>query len=308
MIHTFSGSPLDRCDQARRDPAWIAALVDDKRSRFLPLLATEKRDLKVLVDRANGDRAEPGATLAWRTRPMLDPRVVRGETVLLGTLDGVGHFAVALSAAADWPENGAEEASPRDVATDLSVEEGGILAFAKSLLDWHLRHPFCAACGSATQTRGGGKERYCAACSTTHYPRVDPVVIMLVHDGERCLLGRSARRATPLYSALAGFVEPGESVEEAVKREVLEEAGIEIDQVGYHSSQPWPFPSSLMIGCLASARTTAIERDAHELADVAWFDRESIRRALVAPPKTATIHLPRPIAIAHHLIKSWLED
>ena len=158
-----------------------------------------------------------------------------------------------------------------------------------------------------TQARGGGKERHCDACSTTHYPRVDPVVIMLVQDGDRCLLGRSARRRTPLYSALAGFVEPGESIEEAVEREVYEEAGIAVGDISYHSSQPWPFPSSLMIGCLASARSTTIAFDTHELSDVAWFDRETVRRALFQPGSVDTLQLPRPIAIAHHLIKHWLE-
>ena len=149
-------------------------------------------------------------------------------------------------------------ADARGVAPQLAPGEAGILAQARSLVNWHLRHGFCAVCGARTEVADGGYVRRCPACAAEHFPRTDPVVIMLVRDGEDCLLGRQAHFPAGVYSALAGFVEPGETIEEAVRREVMEEAGIEVGEVDYHSSQPWPFPASLMIGCIAKAASRRI--------------------------------------------------
>ena len=155
--------------------------------------------------------------------------------------------------------------------------------------------------------RGGGVSRFCAACDAEIFPRVDPVVIMLAIDGERCLLGRQPRFAPGMYSALAGFLEPGETIEEAVRREVKEEAGIQVGRVAYHSSQAWPFPSSLMIGCHAEALSTDVERDAAELEDCRWFEREEVR-LMLAGAHPQGLKAPFPMAIAHHLIKAFAES
>ena len=188
----------------------------------------------------------------------------------------------------------------------LAAAETGILAHARSQLDWHARHGFCSVCGPPTDSKRGGQVRECPSCRAQHFPRTDPVVITVVGDAttDRCLLGQSRGRLSRLrmYSALAGFVDQGEAIEEAVAREVMEEAGIHVKNVRYHSSQPWPFPCSLMIGCLAEAATTTIRKD-EEMSDVQWFDRREVLMALEEQSERLTV--PGPIAIAHHLIKAW---
>lgn len=298
--HVFSADPLDRADRERRDGQWIEARLADPTSRFLAFA-----DMRVLV------RHEPSAELGWQDRACLVHLRDGAEPVLLGNLNGVAYFAFDASGSAGLDEHLKQHPQlvleePRAIATQLSIAQSGLLAHAKSLVDWHARHRFCANCGGSTNARSGGKERRCVACDAAHFPRTDPVVIMLVHDGDRCLLGRNQRRVTRLYSALAGFVDQGESIEEAVRREIMEESGIKVGRVDYHSSQPWPFPSSLMIGCIAEALNTTIDFDEHELADVRWFGREEVLHAFEQGGETGEgFYLPNPIAIAHHLIKDW---
>ena len=190
----------------------------------------------------------------------------------------------------------------------LASAETGILAQARSQLDWHARHGFCSVCGRPTDSKRGGQVRECPSCRAQHFPRTDPVVITVVGDDatDRCLLGQSRGRLSRLrmYSALAGFVDQGESIEEAVAREVMEEAGVRVRNIRYHSSQPWPFPCSLMIGCLAEAATTTIHKDDEEMSDVRWFDRQEVLLALEEKSENGCA-VPGPIAIAHHLIKAW---
>ena len=186
--------------------------------------------------------------------------------------------------------------------------ETGILSQARSQLEWHKKNRFCGVCGSENKKERGGQVLRCSSCDRHIFPRTDPVVIMLVidkSDDGRCLLGQGRGRMvrSNFYSALAGFVDQGESIEEAVKREVREESDIEVGLVQYHSSQPWPFPSSLMIGCHALANTTDIMVNQSEMADVSWFSKKEIISAL--NQKHATLSVPGEIAIAHHLIKSW---
>jgi len=298
--HVFAGNPLDRGDRERRDDLWLAARATDPNSRFLPLWR-----LNVLLE------GESSARLGWMRRADLEDRAaVKLEPIFLGLRDGVGHYAVDLSAtsgeARDFGLDGAwrfEEA--RAAATVLSGPETGILAQARAQIDWHGRHGFCSVCGHRSEPHRGGQMRKCPACGAEHFPRTDPVVIVVVSDGDRCLLGQSRGRLsrTGMYSALAGFVDQGESVEEAVRREVREEAGIEVGGVRYHSSQPWPFPSSLMIGCHADARTVEIRRDEQEMMDVKWFGRADVLPALEG--KNPNLLVPGPIAIAHHLIEAW---
>jgi NAD+ diphosphatase len=182
-----------------------------------------------------------------------------------------------------------------------------ILGQAKAMAHWHARHGFCANCGQPSRIAVAGWRRDCPSCHAQHFPRTDPVVIMLAVDGERCLLGRQARFPKNMYSALAGFLEPGETVEEAVRREIREEAGIVCDEVRYLASQPWPFPASLMIGCLARAASFDITLDDEELEEARWFPREEVR-AMYEKRHPDGLLAPNPMAIAHHLLKFWLES
>jgi NAD+ diphosphatase len=295
----FSGSTLDRANPRRRDAAWLRERLSEDATRVLPVWR-----LSPLV------RSGDAPKLAWATPALLDGRDAEPEPVFLGIADGVAHFAADLS---DRPEpltefgfeGVAHFPELRAVAGLLPPGDAAIAAQARHLLDWHARHRFCPGCGEATRPKDGGWARWCGACSTEHFPRTDPVVIMLVLDGERCLLGRQPAWPHPFFSALAGFVEGGETLEEAVSREVAEEAGLTVANVRYLASQPWPFPASLMLGCTAEARTRDIVVDRSELEAADWFSKDEVRAALVGP--TARLAVPPPMAIAHHLIRAWVE-
>jgi NAD+ diphosphatase len=293
----FSGNPLDRDERHRRDAAFLAKALQDETTRILPLWK-----LAPLVREGEERR------LAWATPAILDGHA-GPEPVFLGVQGGRAHFALDVSAHADpLAEFGwAGAASFPDLRATVSLlpaGEGGIAAQARQVVDWHARHGFCANCGEKTRAKDGGWSRLCPDCGAEHFPRTDPVVIMLVLDGERCLLGRQPGWPVPMMSALAGFVEAGETLEEAVRREVREEAGIQVGAVRYVASQPWPFPASLMIGCRAEATTREIQIDPLELESADWFTRDEIAAALTAP--TARLAVPPPMAIAHHLIRDWI--
>jgi len=235
-----------------------------------------------------------------------------GETVFLGLLDGVARFGYGLAPAAAE----ALKSDERYLVTDLrSIAVQGLvepahlplIAEAKAVLHWHLRHRFCSNCGAPTQVTQAGWKRDCASCKAEHFPRTDPVAIMLAVSGEQCLLGRSPRFLPTMWSCLAGFIEPGEAIEDAVRRETREEAGINCGRVVYFHSQPWPFPSSLMIGCHAEALTSDIVVDRAELEDARWFSKAEVESMLLRRhPQGLTT--PPPVAIAHHLIRAWVED
>jgi NAD+ diphosphatase len=235
-----------------------------------------------------------------------------GETVFLGLLDGVARFGHGLAPAAAE----ALKSDARYLVTDLrSIAVQGLvepahlplIAEAKAVLHWHLRHRFCSNCGAPTQVTQAGWKRDCASCKAEHFPRTDPVAIMLAVSGEQCLLGRSPRFLPTMWSCLAGFIEPGEAIEDAVRRETREEAGITCGRVVYFHSQPWPFPSSLMIGCHAEALTSDIVVDRAELEDARWFSKAEVESMLLRRhPQGLTT--PPPVAIAHHLIRAWVED
>jgi NAD+ diphosphatase len=261
----------------------------------------------VVLRKTSTDIHDPLFTLA-DAREMGTAR----EVAFLGLADSAPRFAIALAPAA----LDVLKSNPGFTIIDLrSIAVRGLvdadhlppLAEGKALINWHARHRFCPNCGQPTQVVDGGWRRDCGACTTQHFPRTDPVVIMLVTAGERCLLGRSHRFASGMWSCLAGFVEPGETIEEAVRREVREEAGIVCGRVGYFATQPWPFPTSLMIGCHAEALSREIVVDRTELADARWFAREEVALMLARQhPEgfTATV----PIAIAYHIIRAWVED
>jgi NAD+ diphosphatase len=277
--NTFAGEALDRAGPHRRDEAWLAARLADPATGVVA--------------------ASAGGVVVAGERPRMfavDELPEGLELVLLG-VDGDDRAVFAADPGDELP---GERRGLRDLAPMLSQAEGGMVAHAVGLLNWHRRHRFCANCGAPTDAREAGHVRVCPACGTQHHPRTDPVVIMLVTDGDRALLGRQAQWPAGRYSALAGFVEPGESLEEAVAREVREEAGVQVADVRYRSSQPWPFPSSLMLGFSARwAGGEAAVRDA-ELEDVGWFTREAI--------VGGDVLLPPPTAIARRLIDEWLGD
>jgi NAD+ diphosphatase len=294
----FVTNPLLR-HSAERDPDALARHVRDPRAAHV-LIAGE---IPILRAGAPGTALLAAADLA-----RLEPR---REQVFLGHLDD--RPVVATLAEPDAARPFADD--PAYVAADLrSVAmqgivpqaELGILAMAKSLLDWHSRHRFCARCGASTSPAHAGFRRDCAACGTQHFPRTDPVVIMLIVRGASCLLGRQPRFAPGMYSCLAGFLEPGETIEDAVRRETFEEAGIRVGAVTYAASQPWPFPSSLMIGCVGEALTDEIAIDREELEEARWFDKDELRLMLDRRHPQGLL-AANPIAIAHHLVRTWVE-
>jgi len=277
--NTFAGSTLDRAAHRRTDAAWL----NERRADPSSVIVAIGRDGPLIDGDGPAHVALP---------PGADP-------ILLGIGErGNAVFAVALE---DEPGT-----SLRDAAARLSAADAGLLAYASAILAWHCSHGFCARCGTRTEARDAGHVRKCPNCGATHHPRTDPVVIMLVRDDadDRVLLGRQARWPAGRYSALAGFVEPGESLESAVAREVEEEAGIAIGNLRYRSSQPWPFPASLMIGFhadYAGGEPRAVDA---ELEDVRWFDRAELE-AIVSGH--TGLHVPPPAAIARRLIDEWLE-
>jgi NAD+ diphosphatase len=296
---TFSGNPLNRSANERRDDSWVMEHLSAPGSRYLPFWR--------LNPLARG--GEP-AELRW-LGPELMERLDEGMTpLLLGVREGVAHFAIDLSAMADplvaLGLEGGEFCDARGIATSLADGEAGILAQARSLIDWHTRHRFCGSCGRPTRTGSGGGMRSCSDCGAEDFPNPHPVVIMVVWRGDRCLLGQGRSWAQPRFSALAGFMDQGETIEEAVAREVKEEVGLEADDVVYVASQPWPFPANLMIGCFAHVNDDAITLDQVELANARWFSKDEIRRAFEAP-ESVDFGIPAGIAIAHHLIRAWID-
>jgi NAD+ diphosphatase len=289
----LSGAAADRAAHRRRDADWIRSRLEDPLSRVAPVWGQQTLH-----------RQEHGGVRAAWVSPALLPEHARAEAVFLGEWDGGAVFAASVEeelAAAVGA--GAEWAELRRHLLLMEPAEAALLAFARSMAYWHARHRFCGACGSPTESREAGHLRACPACGAQHFPRTDPAVIVRVEHRGRCLLGRSAGWDPGVYSVLAGFVEPGESLEQAVAREVLEEAGVQVSAVRYHSSQPWPFPASLMVGFTARAQSARLRRD-DELEDVRWFTRAEARSALAA----GTLRMPSRYSISHRLIEEWLGD
>jgi NAD+ diphosphatase len=287
----FADNRIDRRSEKRDEQAVATALADP--AARLYLFNSDKAVLR---------QSDPLFTAAEIDGLGAD----RDSAVLLGwTADGP-RLSLVLPANAALDEGRYRLIDLRSLAVEGAVagEHLGALAQARSLTGWHQRHGFCSVCGTRTVVRMGGYRRDCPACGAEHFPRTDPVVIMLAIDGERCLLGRQARFAPAMYSCLAGFVEPGETIEDAVRRETAEEAGITVGRVRYHASQPWPFPSSLMIGCHAEATSRDIVRDEAELEACRWFGRAEVQ-AMLAGLHPDGLKCPPDIAIAYHLIKAW---
>ena len=301
VANTFAGNPLDRASDRRADPEWIRSRLADADA-----LAVAMWNGKPLVEAApvGGNALRIAYLPAQLTREV----VASDERLLFLGLSGeIAVFAVDLEGSAD-PADGPLSGfgrfeDLRSIAARLPAHDAAILATAKAMFEWRRRHGFCAACGQPTMPADGGWKRVCDACRSEHFPRTDPVVIMLPTLGDRCLLGRQAIWPKGMFSALAGFLEPGETIEEACAREVKEEAGLTTVSVAYHSTQPWPYPSSLMIGLLAEVSDDNATPDQTELDEVRWFTREEAGALLRGELTDAWA--PPPMAIAHQLIKTW---
>ncbi|HEX4711717.1 NAD(+) diphosphatase [Phenylobacterium sp.] len=300
--NTFAGNPLDRASDRRAKPEWIAEQLASPESLGLAM---------------------------WNGRPFVEPSKDGGVQIaylpakLVGELAGgperllfmglwkeTAVFAVDLEDAAD-PGDGPLEGlgkfeDLRAVALKLPPPDAAIMATAKQMFEWRRRHRHCAVCGQPTQATEGGWKRQCPACGSEHFPRTDPVVIMLPYHGDRCMLGRQEAWPKGMFSALAGFLEPGESIEEACARELYEEAGLRAVKVRYHSTQPWPYPSSLMIGLIAEVEDDEGAPDQTELSEVRWFTRDEARDLIAGKVEGAAA--PQRLAIAHQLIKAWVEE
>lgn len=293
-------SKVERAAERRDDAAYLAALQSDRGSLHYVIGG------ELVILKRNGG----GFEAAFSADEVLNLGAVT-EAVFLGLLGAGGCFGIGL------PEETTQALQARaDLhVTDLrSIAVQGLVAAddlapiaeAKAVLHWHARHRCCANCGAATQSVHGGWRRDCPSCQAQHFPRTDPVVIMLAIDGDNCLLGRQSRFPAGMWSCLAGFVEPGESIEEAARRETREESGVSCGRVRYFASQPWPFPSSLMVGCHAEAISREIVVDRAELEEARWFSREEVATMLLRRhPEGFTT--PPPVAIAHHIIRAWLE-
>jgi NAD+ diphosphatase len=288
MSHVFAGDYLDRAARLRSDPEYLEAARQDPESLFVPvwqgknLLSSQQKPRAVWIDAAA--LAAAGA----------DP----GTGIFLGLRDSRAVFAVDVAAGGTLAPRG-EFLELWRAAHTLPVDEAGILAYAKAMVEWHRRHLFCGRSGEPNVAAEGG-HLLVGGQGSRQFPRVDPAIIVLVSHGPCCLLGRQRSWPEEHYSTIAGFVEPGESLEDAVRREVWEETNVELDTVSYHSSQPWPFPSSLMVGYRAAAKSTAIACNDGELADARWFSRDQLASGF---PR-----LPPPTSISFGLIESWFDE
>ena len=293
----FTGNPLDRLSEKRGDTAWIEAQRRDPSSRILPLWR-----LQVL---ASGDTNLRAARLT----PAEAERLGDGASVFLGMDGDVALFAIDISTREDAAERvkaHGEFRELRGAAPLLDLGDLAILSQAKALIDWHARHGFCARCGGETAPGDAGYKRVCGRCGAEHFPRTDPAVIMLATHGDECLLARNVNWPPEFYSALAGFVEPGETFEEAAARELYEEAGVVATKVTYYACQPWPFPSSIMIGCFAECASKDLKLAPGEIGDAVWLTREEARALIEG--RTEGRRGPFRPAIAYHLIKAWVGE
>ncbi|PZA11215.1 NAD(+) diphosphatase [Rhodopseudomonas palustris] len=292
---------LDRAAHLRGNDAKLMAMEERSDTRAYVV----HRDSLLVKHEPNGPRAE----LTIKEALALG---ANAGTIFLGLRNGAAVFGMGIGGPAADKLAGRTDAGLaelRGLAMQgmLPVEQLSAIAMAKSLVNWHQRHGYCANCGTRTTMSQGGWKRDCPSCKAEHFPRTDPVVIMLVTDGERCLLGRQKQFPSGMYSCLAGFVEAAETIEDAVRREIVEESGILCTDVRYYMTQPWPYPSSLMIACTATATTDAITVDRTELEDARWFSRDEAAQMLKREHPDGLAG-PHPFAIAHHLLGRWLED
>ncbi|TPI42718.1 NAD(+) diphosphatase [Mesorhizobium sp. B3-1-9] len=294
----FAGNRIDRQSENRADDAVEKALAD--RTARLMLMHAGRLYLKL----------DDGKFDPWfKADESQAFEVSLGQGVLLGFSEEGPVLAAPAGVESEKLPETIKAIDYRSVYMQGLVDEAaaGALAQGAALLAWHASHAFCSKCGNRSEMRAGGYRRHCPVCGTDHFPRTDPVAIMLTVTHEKCLLGRGKHFAPGMYSALAGFIEPGETIEAAVRRETLEEAGIRLGRVVYHASQPWPFPYSLMIGCFGEPLNEDIQADLNELEDCRWFLRDEVRTMLDRTHADGLITPPKG-AIAHHLIRAWVDS
>jgi NAD+ diphosphatase len=287
--NVFAGAFVDRNGERRKDPDWLAEALSSKETRFVP----------VWGDRCLVGGDPPGAILLEREQ--VDGLIREDNVIFLGLFRNQPAFAVAVSSNMDAPYAEVGEFKDlRFLGTVLPPDEANLVAHARALVLWHGATLYCGKCGSASQPDAGGNTRRCCNpdCNQEIFPRTDPAIIVLVADGDRCVLGRQAGWPEGRYSTIAGFVEPGESLEDAVRREVYEETNIRVGAVRYHSSQPWPFPSALMLGFVAEATSDDIILNDGELEDARWFTRDQL--------KSDEVGLPFRISIARRLVDHFI--
>ncbi|HEY4124981.1 MAG TPA: NAD(+) diphosphatase [Rhizomicrobium sp.] len=302
----FTGNPLDRASEKRPDANWIEAKRRDPTTLILPMWR--------LQPFLRGPESAPAPLELGLMRPGLVDSLAGPDApwVFLGLEGRNAMFAADISAAND-PGNVGPLAGlghfreARAAAMLMDGRDAAIMGQAKAMIDWHQRHRFCARCGTLTIIAEAGYKRVCPNCGAEHFPRTDPVVIMLATHGDACLVGRGRQFPRGMFSALAGFIEPGETIEEAVRRELMEEVGVKVGRVTYYATQPWPFPSSLMIGCFAEAEGRDFKVDETEIAEARWLERD-LARQLLKGDSVEGLWVPPQIAIAHHLIKAWAEQ
>jgi NAD+ diphosphatase len=300
--NTFAGNPLDRASERRPDAEWLAGQLASPDSLGLALW-----NGKPFVEKTK----EGGVQIAYLPAKLANELSGGAEHLLfLGLWKETAVFAVDLEGDRDpghGPLQGLGEFKDlRQIALQLPDTDAAILATAKSMFEWRRRHRYCAVCGQPSEPQDGGWKRRCPSCEAEHFPRTDPVVIMLAYHGERCMLGRQEAWPKGMFSALAGFLEPGESIEEACARELAEEAGLRTRQVRYHSTQPWPYPSSLMIGLIAEVEDDEGTPDQTELSEVRWFTRAEAKQLLAG--EIEGTFCPPKLAIAHQLIRAWADE
>ncbi len=290
----YASGGIDRAAHRREDESWIAEQLEGREARIVPIWRTQNLILP-------GD--PPQGVLMESSRGLL---IGASAVVFLGLIEDVAHFAADFSSYDDPPlEEHGQFRDLRGIGQLLGHQEGALLVYARATIQWHARHQFCGVCGAASVSRESGHMRQCtnADCAAQHFPRLDPAVIMLVHDGgDRLILGRQKNWPAGQHSVLAGFVESGESLEDAVAREIFEEAGVPVTDIRYHSSQPWPFPSSIMLGFTARATADALNVNREELEDAAWFTRDD----LLNSPEDDRFRLPRKDSISRRLIDEWM--
>ena len=316
LRNIFEGVPLERFGHQRKNESWVAEQLASPLARVVPVWRASS-----LISQPRDNSAEGGAEIPVTpiTLDLISARQLAGDSpfVLLGLADKSPVFAIDLSHLETPLEilgliDQATFADLRELASLLDRGDSAMLAHARALTHWHRHNPFCAKCGGATIADQAGHVRKCTNpdCAMQHFPRTDPAVIMLVTRGDHCLLARRSGRNPPTYSTLAGFVEPGESLEEAVAREVMEEVGLAVDRVRYQSSQPWPFPAQLMLGFRAETTQSECRYHDDEIEEARWFSRDDLRALFAGGPAGAhgAINLPRAISIARRLIGEWVDE
>ena len=287
----FAGGPFNH-DETGRSPEAVQKAVENPKARAL------------ILHKGNPALMADGSLVKIRPIDLIGKNIFDPGPIYLGLDDGAPVFAASMADEAD--SFGGQFLNMRMAAANMSLPDLAIAGRARALLDWHFNHQFCAKCGKKSDAREGGLKRLCTFCHTEHFPRVNPVVIMLVQYGDKCLLGRGENWPDNAYSCLAGFISPGETVEEAVKREVWEETGVMTKNHRYVMSQPWPFPAQLMMGMICDAQGTDLNINTKEIEAANWYTRDQVA-AVYDKTGTAFARLPK-FTIAHHLLKYWLDN